>query len=215
MSDLRWPFFEDRHRAFAAELDAWPLPAEGGDLDARCRALVTALGAGGWLRHCVGELDVRTLCLAREALARKDALADFAFAMQGLGSGAISLYGSGEQRERVLPRVASGELIAAFALSEPEAGSDVAAMAATADADGLISGTKTWISNGGLADFYTVFARGPAGITAYLVEADAPGLRVAERIDVMAPPPLATLEFDETPGEPLGDPGRGMRIALG
>jgi acyl-CoA dehydrogenase len=214
MADLRWPFFEDRHRSFAAELEAWPLPAEDGDLDDRCRALVAALGADGWLRHCVGELDVRTLCLARESLARRDALADFAFAMQGLGSGAISLFGSEEQRERHLPGVAAGERIAAFALSEPEAGSDVAAMATTADADGLISGTKTWISNGGLADFYTVFARGPAGITAYLVEADAPGLRVAERIDVMAPHPLATLEFDETPGDPLGEPGRGMPVAL-
>jgi acyl-CoA dehydrogenase len=213
--DLRWPFFEDRHRAFAAELEAWEPPLPDGDLDARCRALVASLAQAGFLERCVGEIDVRSLCLAREALARKDALADFAFAMQGLGSGAISLYGSGEQRERVLPRVASGELIAAFALSEPEAGSDVAAMAATADADGLISGTKTWISNGGIAGFYTVFARGPAGITAYLVEADAPGLRVAERLDVIAPHPLATLEFDEVPGELLGEPGRGMRVALG
>jgi acyl-CoA dehydrogenase len=215
--DLRWPFFEDRHRAFAAELSEWAassLPPGDGDLDARCRALVRALGQAGWLRHCVGELDVRTLCLARETLAHREALADFAFAMQGLGSGAISLFGSGEQRERYLPGVAAGERIAAFALSEPEAGSDVAAMATTASADGLISGEKTWISNGGIADFYTVFARAPEGITAYVVDADAPGLRVAERIDVMAPHPLARLVFDETPAERLGERGRGMPIAL-
>jgi acyl-CoA dehydrogenase len=211
--DLRWPFFEDRHRAFAAELDAFALPPED-ELDAYCRALVRALGDAGVLRHCVGDIDVRTLCIARETLAYRDALADFAFAMQGLGSGAISLFGSAEQQERYLPRVAAGEAIAAFALSEPEAGSDVAAMAMTASEVGLLTGTKTWISNGGIADFYTVFARGPQGITAYLVDADAPGLRVAERIDVMAPHPLATLEFADTPAEPLGDPGRGMPIAL-
>jgi acyl-CoA dehydrogenase len=175
---------------------------------------VRALGDGGWLRHCVGELDVRTLCLARETLAYREALADFAFAMQGLGSGAISLFGSDEQRERLLPGVAAGERIAAFALSEPEAGSDVASMATTATPDGLLSGEKTWISNGGIADFYTVFARAPEGITAYVVAADAPGLRVAERIDIMAPHPLARLVFDETPAERLGDPGRGMGIAL-
>jgi acyl-CoA dehydrogenase len=215
VADLRWPFFEDRHRAFAEEIGAWELPPEDGGLDDRCRALVRGLGAAGFLRHCVGELDVRTLCLARETLAHADALADFAFAMQGLGSGAVSLFGTAEQRERVLPGVASGERIAAFALSEPEAGSDVAAMTTSADADGLISGEKTWISNGGIASFYTVFARGPEGITAYLVEADAPGLEVAERIDVMAPHPLARLRFDETPGELLGEPGRGMAIALG
>jgi acyl-CoA dehydrogenase len=214
VADLRWPFFEDRHRAFAAELEEWALPEPGGDLDARCRGLVAALGAGGWLRHCTGELDVRTLCLARESLAYRDALADFAFAMQGLGSGAISMFGTDEQRARHLPGVASGERIAAFALSEPEAGSDVAAMAMTATADGRLDGTKTWISNGGIADFYTVFARAPEGITAYLVEADAPGLRVIERIDVMAPHPLATLEFSGTPGERLGAPGRGMPVAL-
>jgi acyl-CoA dehydrogenase len=134
--------------------------------------------------------------------------------MQGLGSGAISLFGTEEQRERHLPGVAAGERIAAFALSEPEAGSDVASMATTASADGLLSGEKTWISNGGIADVYTVFARAPEGISAYIVEADAPGLRVAERIDVMAPHPLARLVFDETPAERLGDPGRGMPIAL-
>src|SRR5262249_40551745 len=182
-------------------------------LDIRCCTLVRALGDAGWLRHCVGDLDVRTLCFARETLAYADALADFAFAMQGLGSGAISLFGTEEQKQRHLPGVAAGERIAAFALSEPEAGSDVAAMITAADADGLISGEKTWISNGGIASFYTVFARGPEGITAYLVEADAPGLEVAERIDVMAPHPLARLRFFEVPGEILGEPGRGMAIA--
>jgi acyl-CoA dehydrogenase len=214
VSDLRWPFFEDRHRDFAAALEAWELPPEG-ELDAYCRALVRGLGEAGFLRHCVGDVDVRTLCIARETLAHRDALADFAFAMQGLGSGAISLFGTGEQRTRYLPGVAAGERIAAFALSEPEAGSDVAAMAMTATADGLLSGEKTWISNGGIADFYTVFARAPEGISAYVVEADAPGLRVAERIDVIAPHPLARLVFDEVPAEPLGAPGRGMAIALG
>ena len=213
MPDLRWPFFSDEHRAFAAELDAWELPPED-DLDAYCRALVASLGQAGLLRHCVGELDVRTLCIARETLAHRDALADFAFAMQGLGSGAISLFGTAEQKERYLPGVAAGEKIAAFALSEPEAGSDVASMAMTATEDGLLSGEKTWISNGGIADFYTVFARAPQGISAYVVDADAPGLTVAERIDVIAPHPLARLEFDEVPAEPLGAPGRGMPVAL-
>ncbi len=203
---IELPFFEDRHRAFAP-----PLP-EAGDLplDDRCRALVRELARHGWLEHCVGELDVRTLCLARERLAYHDALADFAFAMQGLGSGAISLFGSPEQKER-LHAVASGERIAAFALSEPEAGSDVAAMTSTVR-DGRISGTKTWISNGGIADFYTVFARAPEGITAYLVEAG--DVEVQERIDVIAPHPLARLRFDGAPAERLGDPGQGMKIAL-
>jgi acyl-CoA dehydrogenase len=210
--DVEWPFFDDRHREFAAwAAEHVPDVAEQ-DLDARCRALVRRLGQDGWLEHAVGELDVRTLCLARETLARADALADFAFAMQGLGSGAISLFGSDDQRRRHLPAVAKGDKIAAFALSEPEAGSDVAAMA-TAARDDRITGTKTWISNGGIADFYTVFARAPEGITAYLV--DAADVEVAERIDVIAPHPLARLELHDAPGEPLGRPGEGMRIALG
>jgi alkylation response protein AidB-like acyl-CoA dehydrogenase len=173
---------------------------------------VRALADHGWLRHAVGEtLDVRTLCLARETLARHDGLADFAFAMQGLGSGPISLFGSEDQRARYLPAVAAGEKIAAFALSEPEAGSDVAAMTTSADSNRL-SGTKTWISNGGIADFYTVFARAPEGISAYIVEAS--DVEIAERIDVIAPHPLATLVFDRCPAEPLGPPGAGMKIAL-
>jgi len=203
---IELPFFEERHRAFAPALPDVPdLP-----LDDRCRALVNALAENGWLEHAVGELDVRTLCLARERLAYHDALADFAFAMQGLGSGAISLFGTDEQKER-LRGVADGTSIAAFALSEPDAGSDVAAMTSTAR-DGRISGTKTWISNGGIADFYTVFAKAPEGITAYIVEAG--DVQIEERIDVIAPHPLARLRFDDAPGELLGHPGQGMKIAL-
>jgi acyl-CoA dehydrogenase len=209
---LEWPFFDAAHREFGAWAAAHVPEVEETGLDARCRALVRALAADGWLRHAVGEpLDVRTLCLARETLARHDALADFAFAMQGLGSGAISLFGDAALRERYLPAVAAGEWIAAFALSEPDAGSDVAALTTSAR-DDRITGTKTWISNGGIADFYTVFARAPEGITAYVV--DAADVEVAERIDVMAPHPLARLEFRDAPGQRLGRPGQGMRIAL-
>ena len=208
---LEWPFFEDRHREFAAWAPGH-LPEAEGDLDTRCRGLVRALASDGWLEHAVGApLDVRMLCLARETLAYHDGLADFAFAMQGLGSGPISLFGSDEQRERYLPAVVAGAKIAAFALSEPDAGSDVAAMTTTADGDRL-TGTKTWISNGGIADFYTVFARAREGISAYIVEASE--VEVAERIDVIAPHPLARLVFDDTPAEPLGPPGAGMKIAL-
>jgi len=235
-SYLDWPFLDDRHRAFARELDGWasehvgalPEPAEE-ELDGACRSLVEAMGAAGWLRHVVpgddGAIDVRTLCLARETLAYWDALADFSFAMQGLGSGAISLFGSGELQERYLPGVAAGEYIAAFALSEPEAGSDVAQVATTASLDGdeyVLDGTKTWISNGGIADFYTVFARtgegpGARGLSAFVVDADAPGLRVTERIQVLAPHPLATLKLDGCrvdAGQRLGAPGEGFKIAM-
>src|SRR5205085_5775181 len=157
-----WPFFEQRHRAFAAELDAWAAAnvaaVHGPDVDADCRTLVRKLGEGGWLRHAVGErIDTRAICLARETLARHNGLADFAFAMQGLGSGAISLQGSPEQKERYLPRVARGEAIAAFALSEPEAGSDVANLQCAAHVEGdhaVLQGEKTWISNGGIADLH-------------------------------------------------------------
>jgi acyl-CoA dehydrogenase len=227
-----WPFLDDEHRALARELDAWAaahvadLPEVGEEgLDERCRGLVTALAEGGWLRHAVPGarrdrdegLDVRALCLIREALAYHDALADFAFAMQGLGSGAIALFGSEELRDRYLPGVADGERIAAFALSEPDAGSDVAALATTATAEGgdyLLNGTKTWISNGGLADFYTVFARTGERLSAFVVEADAPGLRVAERIEMLAPHPIATLELEDCPAQRLGAEGEGMKIAL-
>jgi acyl-CoA dehydrogenase len=208
---LEWPFFEDRHREFAAWAAEHVPDVPETSLDERCRALVGALAAG-WLEHSVREpLDVRVLCLARETLAYHDALADFAFAMQGLGSGPITLFGDSELRARYLPAVAAGEKIAAFALSEPDAGSDVAAMTTTAN-DGRVSGTKTWISNGGIADFYTVFARAPEGISAFVV--DAEHVEVAERIDVIAPHPLATLVFDDAPATPLGQPGKGMRIAL-
>jgi acyl-CoA dehydrogenase len=209
---LDWPFFDDRHREFAAFAAAHLPDAVEEDLDARCRGFVRSLARDGWLSHAVGPaLDVRTLCLARETLARHDGLADFAFAMQGLGSGPISLFGTDDQRERYLPAVARGEKIAAFALSEPDAGSDVAAMTTTASG-GRLTGTKTWISNGGIADFYTVFARAPEGISAFIVEASE--VEVAERIDVIAPHPLATLVFDDTPAEPLGPPGAGMKVAL-
>lgn len=235
---LDWPFFEERHRAFAAELSAW---ADGDladlthdDVDAACRARVAALGAAGFLKAVVpaaygglsDRLDVRTLCLAREILAARDGLADFAFAMQGLGTGAISLFGSEAMKRHILPDVAAGKRIAAFALSEKEAGSDVAAMATTAAVDGSdhvrIDGEKSWISNGGIADHYVVFARtgeapGARGLSAFLVEADTPGLSITDRIDVIAPHPLATLRF-ETCRVPLenriGGPGEGFKVAM-
>ena len=240
MSDTHYldlPFFDARHRQLARDLDQWAsetLPGlHGSDTDTHCKALVRALGRAGWLRHAVPDshggalpvLDSRSICLIRETLARHDGLADFAFAMQGLGSGAISLAGNEDQRARYLPRVASGEAIAAFALSEPEAGSDVAAMslAATPEGDGYrLDGTKTWISNGGIADYYTVFARtgeapGARGISAFLVDADTPGLTITERIDVIAPHPLATLRFTGckvSAAQRLGDPGQGFKIAM-
>jgi len=237
-SYLELPFLEDAHRALERDLDAWctaNLKVDHSDTDAACRALVRQLGAAGWLRYCVlaahggalPALDSRSLCLLRETLARHDGLADFAFAMQGLGSGAISLAGSEAVRERYLPRVARGEAIAAFALSEPDAGSDVAAMQCSArlEADGshyVIDGAKTWISNGGIADFYCVFARtgeapGARGITAFVVDADTPGLSIAERIDVMAPHPLATLRFDNCrvpAANRLGEAGQGFKVAM-
>src|SRR5438067_4977722 len=235
---LSWPFFEEHHRRFAEELAHWAdatlpgLPHD--DVDAACRARVAALGKAGFLRACVPaefgglhqKLDVRTLCVAREILAFRDGLADFAFAMQGLGSGPISLYGTPELKARYLPPVRDGRAIAAFALSEPEAGSDVAALATTAKADGdshlRIDGSKTWISNGGIADHYVVFARsgegpGAKGLSSFMVDADTPGLTVAERIDVIAPHPLATLKFEacRVPvTNRLGAPGEGFKVAM-
>ncbi|MFI9407203.1 acyl-CoA dehydrogenase family protein [Nocardia sp. NPDC052316] len=233
-----WPFFEDEHRKLAAALHAWvadqPAEASGTDLDDRCRHLVRTLGKAGWLRHTVAgtdfggshdRIDTRTICLAREILAEHDALADFAFAMQGLGSGAISLAGTEEQKRHYLPRVAAGTAIAAFALSETGAGSDAAALSCAARADGdefVIDGEKTWISNGGIADFYVVFARtgedkGARGISAFLVDADNPGLHIAERIDVIAPHPLARLRFDgcRVPAtKRLGAAGAGFGLAM-
>jgi acyl-CoA dehydrogenase len=239
-SYLDWPFFDDEHRALARDLDDWaaeyvrPMPeAHEETVDSACRDLVERLAGAGWLDYVVPgaqggrheSLDVRSLCLVRETLSRHHALADFAFAMQGLGSGAISLFGSEELRARYLPEVRRGDKIAAFALSEPEAGSDVASLETTAVEDGdhyVIEGTKTWISNGGLADFYTVFARtgeasGAKGLSAFVVDSTAPGLEVAGRIPMMAPHPLATLEFDgcRVPkSHLLGEPGQGFKIAM-
>jgi acyl-CoA dehydrogenase len=231
---LHWPFFEPSHRALATGALAFDLPATPrGDVDAACRELVRALGAAGMLRHCVpaayggasAALDSRALCILRETLAYRDGLADFAFAMQGLGSGAITLAGTEAQRTRWLSRVARGEAIAAFALSEPDAGSDVGAMTTTARRDGgkfVLDGVKTWISNGGIADFYCVFARtsaegGSRGVSAFVVPAAAPGLVVAERIDVIAPHPLARLEFRGCrvpPDALLGAEGGGFKLAM-
>jgi len=233
MSDtkyLAWPFFEERHRTLARELDAWAtehVPHDHGpDVDAECKSLVRKLGQGGWLRHAVGDtIDTRAICLIRETLGRHSGLADFAFAMQGLGSGAISLAGTPEQRERYLQRVVRGEAISAFALSEPEAGSDVAAMQCSAKVEGdhvVLNGEKTWISNGGIADFYVVFARtgeapGARGISAFIVEANTPGFEIAERIHVIAPHPLARLRFTNCRiplTQRVGAAGEGFKVAM-
>lgn len=247
MSDrtfLDWPFFDPAHRALADELEGWArnvlpgldVPHDGGDaeFDAACRRLVTSLGEAGLLTLSVPAphggrhptLDVRGLCLARETLARHSGLADFAFAMQGLGSAPISLFGSDEQKARYLPDVASGKAVAAFALSEPGAGSDPGAMITRADKDGdhyRLNGVKTWISNAGLADTYTVFARlgdapGPKNLAAFIVPADTPGLDASERIRVIAPHPLGVVKFTDcrVPASAIIDqPGAGFRIAMG
>ncbi|MDF2971565.1 MAG: acyl-CoA dehydrogenase [Microvirga sp.] len=238
-SFLSWPFFEARHRQFAEGLRDWAARevhslVDHSDVDASCRNLVHRLGEGGWLKAVVPQaygglsltFDVRTLCLARETLAYQDGLADFAFAMQGLGTGPITLFGSEALKEKYLPPVARGEAIAAFALSEPEAGSDVAAMSTTAKPDGLdhvrLDGVKTWISNGGIADHYVVFARsgeapGAKGLSAYVVDARTPGLTIENRIDVIAPHPLATLRFEgcRVPlSQRVGGSGDGFRVAM-
>jgi acyl-CoA dehydrogenase len=234
MSDrsfLDWPFFEPRHRELAAALDGWcseNLPVAHGDVDAACKGLVAALGAGGWLRHSgAGEgerLDVRSLCLIRETLARHDGLADFAFAMQGLGMGAVSLFGTAAQRAW-LAKTRAGRAIAGFALTEPGSGSDVAATATVAERvpDGWrLNGEKTYISNGGIADLYVIFARtgeapGARGLSAFLIPADVPGLEVVSRIEVMAPHPLAHLRLTDVAlpeGALIGAPGEGFKIAM-
>ena len=231
-SFLTWPFFEDRHRELSEALDAWceaNLGAvEHADTDAACRRLVTLLGEAGFAAHSGaedGKLDVRTLCLIRETLARHDGLADFSFAMQGLGTGAISLFGSEEQKAEWLPQTRSGKAISAFALTEPGSGSDVAANKMTATLDGnhyILNGQKTWISNGGIADVYTVFARtgeapGTEGMSAFVMPADADGLSVAERLETIAPHPLATLNFDNVrlPATAMiGSSGQGFKIAM-
>ena len=234
MSDrsfLDWPFFEDRHRDLAERLESWcagNLPVDHGDVDAACRGLVKSLGAGGWLAPsgaAAGErLDIRTLCLIRETLARHDGLADFAFAMQGLGMGAVSLFGTTGQRGW-LARTRAGAAIAGFALTEPGAGSDVAETATLArrTSEGwVLDGEKTYISNGGIADIYVVIARtgeaeGARGLSAFLMPADTPGLSVAERIGVMAPHPLARLRLDgvRLPADALiGTAGQGFKVAM-
>ena len=250
---LDWPFFSASHRELAGRLRRWaaerlagPVPAEDRDsVDRACRQLVRDLGSAGWTQYCApgqgahgkagtahADFDVRALALIRETLARHDALADFAFGMQGLGSGAISLAGSAELKTRYLPRVVAGEAIAAFALSEPDAGSDVAALRchATRTPDGYkLNGEKTWISNGGIADFYCVFARTSSadvrpdgttsadGITAFVVDAATPGLSISRRIDTISPHPLATLAFDDChvpASQRLGAEGEGFKIAM-
>lgn len=243
MSDksfLQWPFFDAAHRALAEEIDAFATDRFGDDgfvdhddIDKECASIAADLAAGGWLRHCTpaayggaaDSLDVRALCLIRETLARRSGLADFVFAMQGLGSGPITIAGDDAQKQAYLPDVAAGQKIAAFALTEPASGSDVANLQTRAEADGsayLLNGEKTYISNGGIADFYIVFARtggrpGAKSLSAFIVHADAPGLVIAERIETMAPHPLATIEFNDCrigADKRLGAEGEGFKIAM-
>jgi acyl-CoA dehydrogenase len=234
---LRLPFFDDSHRALHDAAHAWSTQhltdrVHHGSVDLRCQELTRMLGEAGWLRYCVpaayggmfDELDSRSLCLMRQTLGYYDGLADFAFVMQGLGSGPISLFGSETLKQKYLPKVARGEMLAAFALSEPDAGSDVAAMTtrATRTASGYrINGVKTWISNADIADFYTVFARvendEAEGVTAFVVDANTPGLAVTERFDVCAPHPIGTLTFtdcDIAVEQRIGKPGQGFKVAL-
>jgi len=236
MSFFDLPFFSDEHRAFAVALRSWAKgniqEADSRDVDEACRSYVKALGRDGWLGYAVPaafggaheQLDVRSLCIARETLGSFSGLLDFAFAMQGLGAGPISLFGSRELRERYLPRVASGDAIAAFAISESQAGSDISAMRTTARRDGdsyVIDGEKTWISNGGIADFYVVFCRmadTEKDFIALVVEPSDKGFSVSERIDTIAPHPLGTLKFENcrvSEERVVGDPGRGLKVALG
>lgn len=234
---LDWPFFEKRHGQLADEIEEWSSRHLRGQLpdnvDDACKILLEQLAEPGWLNYAAPApehgsakpLDVRSLCLIRETLARHSGLADFVFAMQGLGSGSISLFGSQEQKNNYLPAVRNGTKIAAFALSEPEAGSDVISITTSAVQDGaeyVINGEKTWISNGGIADFYILFVRtgedpGTRALSALIVDADVPGLEIAERIEVIAPHPLARLKFSNcrVPGTKLlGEPGEGFRIAM-
>lgn len=235
---MDWPFFDARHRVLARDLDTWASKhiraGHEKDVDAACRKLVRQLGEGGWLKYAIGgtaygaasdAIDTRAICVIRETLARHSGLADFAFAMQGLGSGAITLFGTPAQKSNYLTRVRDGSFIAAFALSEPDAGSDVAALCCEARRDGdayLLNGEKTWISNGGIADFYVVFARTgeePAarGITAFIVDQRTRGLEIAERIEVIAPHPLARLTFSDcriSASQRLGEPAQGFKVAM-
>lgn len=230
-SFLNWPFFEDKHRALHAELESWAsanLPVDHSDVDQACKDLVAALGKAGFLQHSgakQGEtLDVRSLCLIRETLARHDGLADFAFAMQGLGTGALSLFGTPDQ-QKWLDQTRAGTALSAFALSEPKSGSDVANIELSAEDRGnhyVLNGEKTWISNGGIANVYTLFARtgeapGAKGLSAFVVPAVSEGLEVAERLDVIAPHPLARLRFNNVhvpKTNMIGDAGAGFKIAM-
>ncbi len=242
MSDqsfLNWPFFEDKHRVLALELENWAkselteYSSAPANVDLACQELVQKLADGGWLDYCVTNkyggtnpnLDVRSLCLIRETLARFSGLADFAFAMQGLGSGTISLFGSAELKQKYLPDVRSGNKIAAFALTEPDAGSDAAALTTTAeqvDTSFVLNGEKTLISNGGIADYYTVFAKtgeapGTRGISAFVVDADTAGLEINERIEVIAPHPLARIRFNQCripKTQQIGSGGEGFKMAM-
>jgi len=232
---LNWPFFEDHHRALAAQLEDWAsdklASVDHSDTDTACRHLVTQLGQAGILNHSAtdpanpGTLDVRSLCLIRETLARYDGLADFAFAMQGLGTGAISLFGSDIQKFEWLSRTRTGEAISAFALTEPQSGSDVANSTMTATEDGndfVLNGEKTWISNGGIADVYTLFARtgeapGARGLSAFILPNGLPGFEIVERLETIAPHPLATLRFTDCripKSALLGERGDGFKIAM-
>lgn len=241
-SYLGWPFFEEHHRELVAGLNDWcartlvPVVEAHDfhtDVDASCQRLLAMLGDAGYLRYCVPkefggilqELDVRSLCLIRMTLAFHSGLADFVFAMQGLGSGTISLLGSDATKAAYLPGVADGSRCAAFALTEPESGSNVAAIRMTAQPSGndfVINGTKTFISNGGIADYYVVFARtgeaeGARGLSAFVVDADTGGLDASERIEVIAPHPLATLQFADcrVPAtHRLGAGGDGFKAAM-
>ncbi|MBI1493569.1 acyl-CoA dehydrogenase family protein [Halocynthiibacter styelae] len=235
-SYLTWPFFEDRHGDLAVELQAWAAQELAGldhsDTDALCQDLVARLSRDGWAVHsgvdpadAGAKLDVRTLCLIRETLAYHDGLADFSFAMQGLGTGAISLFGTDTQKAEWLPKTRSGTAISAFALTEPQSGSDVANSTMTAQRDGdeyVLNGEKTWISNGGIADVYTLFARtgeapGARGLSAFILPAGLPGFEIAERQETIAPHPLATLRFTNCripASAMIGDPGQGFKIAM-
>lgn len=236
MDVTHWPFFEPRHRRLVAGLGEWceqhlaTASHDIDDVDQHCRSLVQSLGEHGWLNHSAidpskpGTLDLRSLCLIRQTLARYHGLADFSFAMQGLGAGAISLFGTPEQRQKLVA-TRSGAAIAAFALSEPRSGSDVANLELTATGKGdryILNGEKTWISNGGIADFYIVFGRtgeapGAKGISAFIVEADQPGLEIAERLHTIAPHPLARLRFNNvetSASSMIGQPGAGFRVAM-
>ncbi len=219
-SHLQWPFFDPPHAVLSRAVDTWASQnlgyAHGADADAVCRRLVKDLGREGLLKYCVSESpDVRSIALIRETLAYHAGLADFSFVMQGLGSGPIVLAGSEAQKQKYLPAAASGAAIAAFALSEPDAGSDVQALSTTARRSGagwVLEGTKTWISNGGIADFYVVFARADEGISAFVVDAEQ--VDATERIEIVAPHPMATVKLKGAKGQLLGDAGQGFKLAM-